>query len=154
MSPWTVTVAGSKTIISFPCWLQPDFCNYKKELIYMLSRSIPLAVFMLASLLTAESWAASCLSGSCHKPLATTKYLHGPVAAELAGAKGCVTCHVPAGKACTQKKKGVFRPLASSGKMCKICHSRGTGTQHSTKKVNCLKCHDPHGSNKSARLKR
>ena len=120
----------------------------------MLGKSVTVAIFILAIVLTGESEAASCLTGNCHKPLTATKYLHGPIAAEMAGAKGCIACHIPAGKLCSKGNKGVFRPLASGVKMCQICHSRGTGTQHSSKKINCLKCHDPHGSNKNAELKR
>ena len=120
----------------------------------MLVKSVTTAIFLLATVLAGESEAASCLTGNCHKPLATTKYLHGPIAAEMAGAKACVACHVPAGKPCSKGKKGTFKPLVSASKMCKICHAQGTGTQHSTKKIDCLKCHDPHGSNKNAELKR
>jgi len=125
-----------------------------KEFANMLVKSVTIAIFLLATVLTGESQATSCLNGSCHKPLTATKHLHGPVAAEMAGAKGCVTCHVPAGTSCSTGKKGVFKPLSPAGLICKICHLRGTGTQHSVKKINCLKCHDPHGSDKNAKLTR
>jgi hypothetical protein len=125
-----------------------------KEFVYMLVKSVTAAIFILATVLAGESEASSCLTGNCHKPLTETKYLHGPVAAELAGAKGCIACHVPAGKSCSQNKKGSFKPLEPAIKMCRLCHAQGTGTQHSSKKVDCLKCHDPHGSNKNAELKR
>ena len=120
----------------------------------MVSKSVTTAIFILTIILAAESEAASCLGGNCHSILKAPKYLHGPVAAEQAGAPGCIACHVPAGKPCSQKSKGVFKPLAPVTKMCQMCHSRGTGTQHSVKKVDCLKCHDPHGSDKNAELKR
>ena len=125
-----------------------------KEFLYMLVKSVTTAIFLLATVLAGESEAASCLTGNCHKPLTATKYLHGPIAAEMAGAKGCVACHVPAGKPCSQGKKGAFKPLVSAAKMCKICHAQGTGTQHSSKKIDCLKCHNPHGSDKNSELKR
>lgn len=120
----------------------------------MLVKSVIAAIFILATLSAGESEATSCLSGGCHKPLTATKHLHGPVAAEMAGAKGCVACHIPAGKECSVKKKGIFKPLAPATQMCSICHASGTGTQHSTKEINCLNCHDPHGSDTNTALKR
>ena len=120
----------------------------------MLVKSVTTLIIMLATILPGESEAASCLTGDCHKFLSKTKYLHGPVAAEMAGTQGCVACHVPAGKSCSSGKKGAFKPLAPASQMCKLCHARGTGTQHSTKKIDCLKCHDPHGSDKRPELTR
>jgi hypothetical protein len=38
--------------------------------------------------------------------------------------------------------------------MCNICHTRGAGTQHTAKKIDCLKCHDPHGSDRSPEFQR
>ncbi len=90
--------------------------------------------------------AATCLD-NCHQPLVSTKYLHGPVAAEQAGAKGCIMCHQQSGKACTSNKAGKF--TLKKKDMCLLCHKKGTGTQHSATKDNCLKCHDPHGSETS-----
>lgn len=112
------------------------------------------AVFMSTLLCNVQAGAATCLTGGCHQALTSQKYVHGPIAAEQAGAKGCVACHIPAGKKCTQAKAGSFKPLAQPDKMCRICHSRGNGSQHSAKKINCLKCHDPHGSDKGPELKR
>lgn len=111
-------------------------------------------LFLLALFFASDTEASNCLTGDCHTNLGSTKYLHGPVAAEKAGAKGCVTCHVPDGKPCTKKGKGVYKILAPASLVCQICHTRGTGTQHSRKKIDCLKCHDPHGSDKSSSLKR
>ena len=111
-------------------------------------------LFFLAIFFTGEAEASKCFTGNCHADLGKTKYLHGPIAAEKAGAQGCITCHVPAGKPCTKKGKGVYKILAPASLVCQICHTRGTGTQHSMKKIDCLKCHDPHGSDKSAALNR
>lgn len=112
-------------------------------------------LFLLPVVITSlQAQAATCLTGGCHTALATKKYLHGPVAAEAMGAKGCTACHVPAGNACSQARGGTFKPLPSAAQMCQICHSRGTGTQHSVKQIDCLKCHDPHGSDKNPELKR
>lgn len=112
------------------------------------------AVCTISLLLTCHLAKAGCLTGSCHQQYATPKYLHGPVAAELAGGAGCSTCHIPAGKPCSPGKAGKFKPMASSTQMCQLCHTSGTGTQHSAKKIDCLKCHDPHGSETSAVLER
>lgn len=130
--------------------------NRKRKGIHnsLLSKMVFVAIFLLAISLNGKSSTATCLSGKCHTDITATKYLHGPVAAEKAGVNGCIACHVPAGKNCTQEKKGVFKPLPSPIEMCQICHARGTGTQHSNQKVNCLKCHDPHGSDKNAELNR
>lgn len=111
-------------------------------------------LLLLASLPAASHAAASCLAGNCHKPLTETKYLHGPVAAELAGARGCETCHIPAGQPCAADAKGTFKSLPEAAQMCSLCHDRGTGTQHSTESINCLQCHNPHGSDKTPTLQR
>ncbi len=33
-----------------------------------------------------------------------------------------------------------------------LCHERGTGTQHTRTRGQCLSCHCPHGSEESAKL--
>lgn len=95
-----------------------------------------------------------CLSGACHQALAKPRYLHGPVAAEMAGAKACVMCHLPAGPACTATAKGRF--TLKGKEICQACHTKGTGTQHSKSEVEgkCLKCHAPHGSETSRQFLR
>ncbi|GAB4335426.1 MAG: hypothetical protein Kow0089_05130 [Desulfobulbaceae bacterium] len=117
-------------------------------------RGFFLGALLASIVLAGETEAASCLTGSCHRELTAKKYVHGPVAAEQAGARGCVACHVPAGRACTAQRGGAFKPLAPATRMCQTCHSRGTGTQHSIRRIDCLKCHDPHGSDKNPELKR
>ena len=93
-----------------------------------------------------------CLSGSCHLNLTQTRYLHGPVAAEMAGGKGCVICHEPAGAKCTATKGGVFKLRSKA--LCLTCHDKGTSTTHSQEQVEskCPICHDPHGSEFSPQL--
>lgn len=120
----------------------------------MQGKMFTAALVALAMLTAGQAGAATCLTGNCHTSLTKTRFIHGPVAAEQAGARGCVACHVPAGKSCTPNRKGSFKPMAPPAKMCQLCHSRGTGTQHSAKNINCLKCHDPHGSDKNASLNR
>ena len=120
----------------------------------MINYLVGSTIFLIAICMSGESVASTCLSGNCHTDISAKKYLHGPVAAEKAGAKGCVACHVPTGKGCAKGKKGTFKPLAKPIEMCQVCHSMGTGTQHSNQKIDCLKCHDPHGSDKNQELTR
>lgn len=81
-------------------------------------------------------------------------YMHGPVAAEMAGAKACIMCHVPAGTACSATAKGIFKLKGKD--ICQGCHAKGNGTQHSQAEVEskCLKCHAPHGSETSRQFLR
>ncbi len=101
-----------------------------------------------------RSMAQECLNGSCHQGLTKVRYLHGPVAAEMAGVKACVICHEPVGAKCTSSKAGVFK--LKSKALCLTCHDKGTGSQHSQGLVEsqCLLCHDPHGSETSPQLLR
>lgn len=110
----------------------------------LLVATIVVALFGLAG--RGEAAGPGCLNGNCHQGLTKTKYLHGPVAAELAGGKACVMCHLPAGPACTATTKGSFK--LKGKEICQACHTKGTGTQHSQAEVEskCLKCHAPHGS--------
>jgi hypothetical protein len=120
----------------------------------MSRKSVLFGLILLAAGQTLPVLAASCLRDGCHQTITASKYLHGPIAAEQMGATGCVACHVPAGKDCSPGQAGSFRPLAPAVAMCQTCHSRGTGTQHSEKQIDCLQCHDPHGSNRTQDLQR
>lgn len=106
-------------------------------------------VVLTAALGTVQSHAGTCLTGDCHRALTSKKYIHGPIAAELAGALGCETCHIPAGKKCSASQAGKFRPLSPPITMCQICHAKGNDTLHTAQETDCLKCHDPHGSDTS-----
>ena len=112
-----------------------------------------LCLFFVASLLAVvEADAApgmGCLTGGCHQQLTATKYVHGPVAAEMAGVKACEMCHAPTNTKCSSSKGGKFS--YKSRELCTICHNKGTGSQHSEEEIEskCLKCHDPHGSEAS-----
>ena len=120
----------------------------------MSPRSVLFCIILLAIVPALPVQAATCLSGGCHQQIVASKYLHGPIAAEQSGKKGCVACHVPTGRQCAANKAGTFKPLTPSVKMCQLCHAKGTGTQHSVKKIDCLKCHDPHGSDHGIDLQR
>ncbi|MCK4837641.1 MAG: hypothetical protein KAS94_02505 [Desulfobulbaceae bacterium] len=94
----------------------------------------------------AEAVAKGCMNGGCHQELVKVKYMHGPVAAEMAGVNGCEMCHAPAGAKCSEGRAGSYK-IKTRG-LCVTCHARGTGTKHSDKEIEgkCLQCHDPHGS--------
>lgn len=113
-------------------------------------------LFCLATFSVAAGGAAAagCMAGGCHQGLTRFKYMHGPVAAELAGANGCAMCHEPAGAKCSVGRGGRYR-LKGKG-LCVACHAKGAGSQHSAKEIEskCLKCHHPHGSNVSQYLLR
>jgi len=114
-----------------------------------------LLLFALVALAFAsEASAEGCMNGTCHQQLAGVRYLHGPVAAEMAGANGCGMCHLPAGPACSADRGGTFTLKGKD--ICLTCHVRGTGTQHSQAQVEsrCLTCHVPHGSETSPQLLR
>lgn len=102
--------------------------------------------FLHASLVQA----ASCVS--CHKNLLEYRFQHGPVAAEAVRPGGCIMCHAPAGRECTALKGGLFAQPTRD--LCNKCHAKNTGSQHSGEQTDCLKCHDPHGSNESAQFLR
>lgn len=110
------------------------------------------AVLTVAATLPAV--AGTCITGTCHASIVSANFLHGPVAAEEAGAEGCVSCHVPAGAACSSAKAGSFKFKTEQDRLCLLCHERGTGTQHTRTRVKCLSCHAPHGSDSSANLMR
>jgi len=109
-------------------------------------------IFFYATTMPGSAAAAGCLNNGCHQPLATPRHLHGPVAAEMAGAEGCTACHQPVGAACTPRTAGQF--ILPEKDMCLLCHGGQTGTEHTNSKDACLECHDPHGSDKSPYLLR
>ncbi|MDW7774200.1 MAG: cytochrome c3 family protein [Desulfobulbaceae bacterium] len=115
-----------------------------------MSFKISIAAALMTAVLAASSLQASnCLTGGCHEKIIAGKYIHGPVAAEQAGAKGCITCHIPAGRECSENAAGSFQPLPPADTMCRMCHTRENDTRHTEKEQDCLKCHDPHGSDTS-----
>ena len=98
--------------------------------------------------------AANCVTDGCHATILAPKYLHGPVAAEEAGVEGCLSCHRPAGAACTAAKAGQYKFKTKKNRLCLMCHDRGTGTQHTKAGSRCLSCHSPHGSETSTKMMR
>ena len=105
------------------------------------------SILLLGLLGSSVTWAASCLDNGCHPDQVDWKYLHGPLAAESAGAPGCQSCHVSTGAPCTGAKAGKFKFLAAKDGLCTSCHEKSTSTQHLERTTaECLDCHDPHGS--------
>jgi hypothetical protein len=122
-------------------------------------KRITLAAYWLAAtclLVAADPSAAAetCIAGKCHDSIVSAKFLHGPVAAEEAGAAGCVSCHVPAGAGCSTAKAGRYEFKTKKDRLCIMCHERGTGTQHTRAGSRCLSCHSPHGSESGNTLMR
>ncbi|MDH4322123.1 MAG: hypothetical protein OEV73_11585 [Desulfobulbaceae bacterium] len=117
--------------------------------------SICLGGILLPILLTSTpALSRTCLNGKCHQALTTARHLHGPIAAEMAGAKGCIACHLANGPACTKKRAGKFVLAKQEKELCKLCHGKGTATVHTDTQTECLRCHDPHGSDKGPNLLR
>ena len=112
------------------------------------------AILVVAFAWVTPGWAASCIAGDCHKKTVSAKFLHGPVGAEQAGGEGCKSCHVPAGAACTATKAGQFKLKTQKDRLCLLCHERGTATQHTRTRKDCLSCHNPHQSELSEMLLR
>ncbi|GAB4257570.1 MAG: hypothetical protein Kow0092_04550 [Deferrisomatales bacterium] len=104
--------------------------------------------------LWAAAGAGTCIDGGCHQEIVSTRYLHGPVAAEELGVEGCVSCHVPAGAPCTASAAGRYRFKTKEERLCLLCHERGTGTRHTQGRSKCLSCHSPHGSDSGTNLMR
>ncbi len=78
----------------------------------------------------------SCLTEKCHRPMLNKKFVHGPVAVE-----DCEPCHVKIGE-------HKFKLAAKGEALCYQCHEKGHA-----KNVNCLSCHDPHGTDREFQLK-
>jgi predicted CXXCH cytochrome family protein len=112
------------------------------------------ACFAALALAASDAAAGSCTSSGCHKKITGAKFLHGPVAAEETGGEGCVSCHVPAGQACTAAKAGKYTYKTKKERLCLLCHERGTATQHTRTRTDCLSCHNPHQSEQSKNLLR
>ncbi len=122
----------------------------------MRKRALAFTLFALA-LGASPALAAhlgGCVEGGCHKAIVSAKFLHGPVGAEFAGGEGCVSCHVLAGAPCTPSKGGRYTFKTNKDRLCVLCHERGTSTQHTRARSDCLACHDPHFSNQSEKLLR
>ena len=110
--------------------------------------------FVISSVTVADVVAKGCMDGGCHQELTKVKYMHGPVAAEMAGVNGCKMCHLSSGAKCSASRAGSYK-IKTKG-LCVTCHAKGAGTQHSAKEIEskCLNCHNPHGSNVSPQMLR
>lgn len=114
-----------------------------------------LAALSVGSALAAPAaQAGACIAGGCHAAVVKAKFVHGPVAAEETGAEGCTSCHLQKGAACTATKGGQFEFKTKKERLCILCHERGTSTQHTRTRSDCLSCHNPHHSEQSKNLLR
>ena len=117
------------------------------------SKGALLAAALLLSAAAAN--AASCLDGGCHGAVIKFKFLHGPLALEQnMGGKGCVSCHKPSGKPCTAKTAGQYTYAEEKEKLCTLCHDKSESPKHIARTSGCLRCHSPHGSDKTVTLLR
>lgn len=121
----------------------------KKMNLWSIGSISIISIFFLASF----AFADSCIDGNCHKDIISTKFVHGPVAAEETGFQGCESCHVPTGAECGTVG-GKFKLRAEKKNLCTMCHEMGTSTDHTNREGKCLSCHNPHGSEKGPTLMR
>ena len=115
--------------------------------------SVACAVALLLGF-AALSYAGSCIDGGCHEDKVDYKYLHGPLAAEEVVGNGCVQCHLPDGKDCTEDEPGSYKFMVPKEAMCVGCHEKSESPEHVARKKGCLACHSPHGSDTSPYLLR
>ncbi|MBU0682127.1 MAG: hypothetical protein KKD73_11975 [Proteobacteria bacterium] len=101
--------------------------------------------FIIDPVLPVSTLATGCLSDGCHQLMTKFKHMHGPIGAEMAGVQACIMCHTPTGPTCTPTQAGNFKIKAKD--ICQTCHVKGATSQHANASTNCLKCHNPHGSN-------
>ena len=99
-----------------------------------------------------STWAGTCLDDGCHSKIASARYVHGPVAVESSGQKGCTICHAPGAEPCTATKGGTFTFQHSKDFLCSSCHNKGAGSQHTGAEGKCVSCHNPHSSEVSDRF--
>lgn len=115
-----------------------------------LLRVLPLAA--IALLIGTAAYAGSCVTASCHGAVVKYKFLHGPLAMEPQTDRNCISCHVKAGKACTASTKGDFTFAEEKDKLCTMCHEKSDSPDHVGRVTGCIRCHNPHGSDKTSKL--
>jgi predicted CXXCH cytochrome family protein len=87
---------------------------------------------------------ASCVSGRCHREIATKRYIHGPI-----GFGSCEVCH-PVSDWPTGKHPVII--TETHGDRCLFCHEEAKGFttmkyKHTlVARGECTACHDPHQS--------
>jgi predicted CXXCH cytochrome family protein len=90
----------------------------------------------------------SCVSSECHAKIVQHKYLHGPLKIGQ-----CTVCHLPLPG--TDHK---FKIAATEEKLCMTCHKRvetkGYIQHEPVAKGKCMGCHDPHGSESKAQVRK
>lgn len=88
---------------------------------------------------TRHDYSPNCMESGCHAQLRQTRWVHGPIAV---GA--CQTCHLEDGPA----EKHRYKPAREKEARCSFCHPlpEPKRIRHEPfVKLDCPKCHDPHG---------
>ncbi len=92
----------------------------------------------------------SCINSQCHSEEVKHTFLHGPLAV-----KQCFSCHAPI-PVLPGEDKHKFKILDSIPVLCFICHkdvNLKEDFHEPIAKGECLKCHDPHGSELKSQLR-
>jgi predicted CXXCH cytochrome family protein len=83
---------------------------------------------------------SGCVTDNCHAKLLDFKFVHGPAAVQ-----DCAFCHEKVGD-------HKFRLVAKGPALCDICHEEDL-KKVGKKAGDCLKCHNPHGTDIEFHLK-
>ncbi|MFQ5503740.1 MAG: cytochrome c3 family protein [Planctomycetota bacterium] len=98
--------------------------------------------------------ARSCSTAACHEAYAKLRIRHGPVVLGR-----CDVCHEP-DEDSTPYESGddhTFELVARDGRLCEQCHESQATEAHvhyPLKRSQCIACHEPHGSDNPAMLRR
>ena len=80
----------------------------------------------------------NCVTAECHTKIVAGRFLHSPTAQEE-----CDACHVDA-----DVRKHTYNLVVTESELCGYCHTRSERTvvHKPVSDKECVKCHDPHGS--------
>jgi len=96
----------------------------------------------------------TCITSECHATYKNLRHSHGPVVLGR-----CLVCHQP-DEDSTPYKSGdnhTFELTAKDGHLCEKCHESQAADQHvhyPIRRSRCVSCHDPHGSDHPAMMRR
>lgn len=92
--------------------------------------------------------AQTCIAGGCHQALVETRNSHQPAAAG-----DCLFCHRQKSAEHAQDSDTSFHLTFSGNRLCQQCHEDAAAVHASVAGIECLSCHDPHGSDAPSLLK-